>query len=201
MDRGEPRAFLELCEVRSAQQVAWQPLRVMISRSGSRSTRSTTSERVSRYAHALPLFDRSGSRRRLRAASVGVRYVLLHGGASTRQSIQRFSAEIMPAFTRARTLTSAVATSGSRALRSRAPAGQLSGSAARQSRPRRLTYALPCRDAAVERPALGSARSAALTRSARAIAVGTYAYAQPACAHALCRSPSGRAWGAGCGSA
>ena len=31
--------------------------------------------------------------------AVGVRYVLLHGGASTRQSIRRFSTEIMPLFT------------------------------------------------------------------------------------------------------
>jgi hypothetical protein len=32
--------------------------------------------------------------------AVGVEYVLLHGGESTRQSIRRFSTEIMPAFTR-----------------------------------------------------------------------------------------------------
>jgi alkanesulfonate monooxygenase SsuD/methylene tetrahydromethanopterin reductase-like flavin-dependent oxidoreductase (luciferase family) len=32
--------------------------------------------------------------------TVGVQRVLLHGGASTRQSIRRFSAEIMPAFIR-----------------------------------------------------------------------------------------------------
>jgi 2-iminoacetate synthase ThiH len=31
--------------------------------------------------------------------SVGVQHVLLHGGESTRQSIRRFSTEIMPAFT------------------------------------------------------------------------------------------------------
>jgi alkanesulfonate monooxygenase SsuD/methylene tetrahydromethanopterin reductase-like flavin-dependent oxidoreductase (luciferase family) len=31
--------------------------------------------------------------------AVGVRHVLLHGGESTRQSIRRFSSEIMPAFT------------------------------------------------------------------------------------------------------
>ena len=31
--------------------------------------------------------------------AVGVQHVLLHGGESTRQSIRRFAAEIMPAFT------------------------------------------------------------------------------------------------------
>ena len=34
--------------------------------------------------------------------AVGVQHVLLHGGESTRQSIRRFSTEIMPAFTRPR---------------------------------------------------------------------------------------------------
>ena len=32
--------------------------------------------------------------------AVGVQHVLLHGGESTRQSVRRFSTEIMPAFTR-----------------------------------------------------------------------------------------------------
>jgi alkanesulfonate monooxygenase SsuD/methylene tetrahydromethanopterin reductase-like flavin-dependent oxidoreductase (luciferase family) len=32
--------------------------------------------------------------------AVGVQHVLLHGGESTRQSIRRFSTEIMPAFAR-----------------------------------------------------------------------------------------------------
>ena len=33
--------------------------------------------------------------------AVGVRHLLLHGGEATRQSVRRFSTEIMPAFTRA----------------------------------------------------------------------------------------------------
>jgi alkanesulfonate monooxygenase SsuD/methylene tetrahydromethanopterin reductase-like flavin-dependent oxidoreductase (luciferase family) len=36
--------------------------------------------------------------------AVGVQHVLLHGGASTRQSIRRFSTEIMPAFTHPQSL-------------------------------------------------------------------------------------------------